>query len=340
MPESEYISALIDDISQYAAILSSRPICSIFIGGGTPSLFSAESFSRLFESIHKLSLLSEEIEVTMEANPSSVEAARFKAYRQIGINRLSLGVQSFDDSSLKCLGRVHDSDMAKQAIVSILDAGFENFNIDIMHGLPNQSVDMALDDLKQALSFNPTHLSWYQLTIEPNTYFYRYKPELPGDDTLGEIEANGKALLSKQLKQYEISAFCRGNQQAKHNLNYWRFGDYIGIGAGAHGKITLDEEIIRTQKKRVPKDYLHSQKASTRRLDEEQLLFEFMLNHVRLFEPIPKKRFEQRTRLSRDVITWYINKAVSKGLMTDEGDAWHVTPLGHRFLNDLQALFL
>ncbi len=338
--EADYIAALLNDLNQHHQAHGHRIIDSIFIGGGTPSLFSASSYQRLFDGIKNSWQFADDIEITLEANPSSVEANRFKTYREIGINRLSLGVQSFDDESLKNLGRVHDSNTAKKAIDAIKKADFANFNIDIMHGLPNQRVENALRDLKTALSFAPTHLSWYQLTIEPNTYFYRHKPNLPSDEALAEIEDSGKVLLAPTLSQYEISAFSRRSRQAKHNLNYWRFGDYLGIGAGAHGKLTEDGVIYRTQKKRVPKDYLSSQQAKVTTIDSDTAAFEFMLNHTRLKEPMLKSNFKARTFLSLETIRAPLDKAIAMGLMAENPKILQVTELGYRFLNDLQGLFL
>lgn len=340
VPEKAYITALLKDLDSQLSHINGRPLQSIFIGGGTPSLFSGESYQELLQAIQAKITFSPTIEITLEANPSSVEAKRFAAYRQAGMNRLSLGVQSFQDSYLKTLGRAHDSKAAKAALNAIREAGFDNYNIDLMHGLPKQTVQDANRDIEEALRFSPNHLSWYQLTIEPNTYFYRYKPELPSEEALWDIEDAGMAILNQEFEHYEISAFAKLDKQAQHNLNYWRFGDYLGIGAGAHGKLTIDGKVYRTQKKRVPKQYLEDTAAILKPVNAESLAFEFMLNHTRLKEVIPKNRFSERTGLDIPAIAPTINKAINQGLLKEQDDCWLITKQGHRYLNNLQTLFL
>ncbi len=253
--EQSYIKALIDDLDSHQLPTDSR-FLSIFIGGGTPSLFSAQAYQRLFKHLQQNYSLHSDIEITLEANPGTIDFEKFQSYCDVGINRLSIGVQSFNDKHLQKLGRIHNSDHAKRAIDIAQQAGFKNFNLDLMHGLPNQTDLEAAQDLKTALSFKPPHLSWYQLTIEPNTVFYKQHPTLPNEQQLEAIENIGQHCLS-DYQHYEISAFCLPEHQCQHNLNYWRFGDYLGIGAGAHSKLTQNSdtlEVSRFEKKRMPKE--------------------------------------------------------------------------------------
>ncbi|PJD93202.1 MAG: YggW family oxidoreductase [Legionella sp.] len=347
LPEIAYVDALLADFDQdvirYGA---ERPLHSIFIGGGTPSLFSADAYDRLFSQLKQRIPFAKDLEITLEANPGTVEHGRFSDYFALGINRLSLGIQSFNTQHLQTLGRIHDAKQAHQAIEQAQQAGFTNFNLDLMHGLPGQTVQEALDDLQQAFGHHPTHLSWYQLTIEPNTIFHKTQPQLPDEDIMADIEEAGIALLeSQQFERYEISAFCRNKQTAQHNLNYWLFGDYYGIGAGAHGKLTLQapEQIYRTQKYRQPKDYLHTDKpflVDSHALDAEALIFEFMLNVTRLEQDIPYQLFVDRTGLNLDQLYPLLEKAQQRNLVTLQSSSWRITPLGRRFTNDLQTLFL
>lgn len=341
IPEDQYIDRLIEDFKEQLPKIKSREIKTIFFGGGTPSLFSAKSLDRLLTSLFSLTTFSKNCEITLEANPGTVEQQRFKGYFEAGINRISLGVQSFNDEKLKALGRIHSSDEAKNAIESIKQAGFTNFNIDIMHGLPNQTLAEAMFDLTIALQFNPTHLSWYQLTIEPNTVFYKQKPTLPDEKVLADIEEQGLQLLNENnLNRYEVSAYCRATHQSQHNLNYWLFGDYLGIGAGAHSKLTNDKmEITRHWQVRQPKDYLtKNMTVKHHRLNQEEKVFEFMLNALRLHQTIPLQIFEERTGLSQQLLQPTIQKAQIAGLLSDS-KAIETTPLGKRFLNDLVNLF-
>lgn len=352
-----YIQALIKDLTQDLTqdltrnlnnnLDQNRPLTSIFIGGGTPSLFSPESYQVLFNSIRNLIIFDNNIEITMEANPGAIEHGRFHEYRAIGINRLSLGVQSFNPKHLQSLGRIHSSTDAKNAFETARAAGFERINLDIMHGLPNQSVEEALEDLNTAIYFKPEHISWYQLTIEPNTLFYKKTPQLPTEDILESIEQNGFSQLnSAGFSRYEISAFCKPNQEARHNLNYWLYGDYYGIGAGAHGKITYEFEnfqIYRTQKQRQPDSYLNAvnnQTHPTKQVTPNEAVFEFMLNASRLEALIPYALFTQRTGLPLSALTPGLTKAHNLGLINLNNLGWQVTELGRRFTHNIQEIFV
>lgn len=344
MPEQHYIKALISDLKNDLINFPARQIISIFIGGGTPSLFSAESFNTLFTELRQLLPFAPNIEITMEANPGTVEQQRFTDYRQLGINRLSLGIQSFNPIHLKALGRIHDDKQAHLAIEAARNAGFDNLNLDIMHGLPSQSVAEGILDLATALDHQPEHLSWYQLTIEPNTVFYKENPPLPSEDDAFLLEQQGFNLLeNKGFERYEISAFSKINKQAQHNLNYWLFGDYLGIGAGAHGKLTTPDAIIRTHKHRQPKDYLNADKpflAGSEIIEDNELIFEFMLNATRLQQAIPLELFNKSTKLNLSALLPKLKIARDKQLLSLTEAHWQVTPLGRRFTNDLQSLFL
>ena len=343
LPEIAYVDALLLDLENDLSRICPREIESVFIGGGTPSLFSAAAYERLFTGLKARLSFKKDIEITLEANPGSVDESRFSDYRALGINRLSLGIQSFDSKHLKALGRIHDGPQAHHAIERARRAGFTNMNVDIMHGLPNQTAAEGLEDLRQALSYQPEHLSWYQLTIEPNTVFYKLQPTLPDDDTLGMLEEEGFAMLAEnQFQRYEISAFCCDGKASQHNLNYWLFGDYLGIGAGAHGKLTTDA-VYRTRKHRQPKDYLDTSKpflAELLNIEPADRLLEFILNTSRLQQPIPQALLTERTGLRWDEALSLFQQAEAKGLLSITPDAWQVTPLGRRYTNDLQALFL
>lgn len=344
LPEEDYVQTLIADFEQDLAFFPSQEIHSIFIGGGTPSLFSAKAYDLLFTQLNRLISFKTDIEITLEANPGTVEQQRFTDYRRLGINRLSLGVQSFNPEHLKRLGRIHDDKQAHKAIEAARLAGFDNINIDIMHGLPAQSIEQGLHDLTTAINHQPEHLSWYQLTIEPNTVFYKQRPTLPNEDDACELEELGLALLaSEHFTRYEISAFCKSEKTAAHNLNYWLFGDYYGIGAGAHGKLTTTEGIYRTRKHRQPTDYLNQEKAflaGKELVDFSSLVFEFMLNTTRLQQPIPHTLFPERTRLSLDKLMPMLQIAAQKQLISLNNDYWQITDLGRRYTNNLQSLFL
>lgn len=346
LPEQNYIASLLNDLQQDIPKIHQRSIRSIFFGGGTPSLFSPDSIALLLEKISKLMHFDSNIEITLEANPGTVEQQRFKNFRHAGINRLSIGIQSFQDDKLKTLGRIHDGENAKRAVTAAINAGFDNFNLDLMFGLPKQSLTDALSDLKTAIEFNPNHISWYQLTLEPNTFFYHQPPQLPEDDLIWEIQTQGQTLLRENnFIQYEVSAYAKPNQECQHNLNYWKFGDYLGIGAGAHGKLTLfdQQQILRTSKTKHPKAYLSNCNSYT---DEEKIIatqeipFEFMLNALRLSKPISWKLFSERTGLAKNIFNSQLLIAQEKELLQIEENHFYPTLLGKKYLNDLLQIFL
>ncbi len=347
LPEQAYIDRLLHDLSQdLNRFPSKQPLLSIFIGGGTPSLFAAETYAHLFERLQRLIPFAKDIEITLEANPGTVEHQRFEDYHAIGINRLSLGIQSFQSKHLERLGRIHDEKQAHNAIESARKAGFKRINLDLMHGLPGQTIDEGLKDLQHAIMHEPEHLSWYQLTIEPNTVFYKTKPILPKDDDALILEAAGIELLQKnRYTRYEISAFCRNEGVSRHNLNYWLFGDYYGIGAGAHGKLTTEhaQTIYRTKKHRQPNDYLNANKPCLIEVCEispADQLFEFILNTSRLEQPIPYSLWIERTGLETDNLISGLKHAEQKGLVECHEAHWQITSFGRRFTNDLQLIFL
>ena len=344
LPEQAYVDALLQDFDLELEAIQGRPLRSIFIGGGTPSLMSAEGFDRLLQGLQQRIAFADDIEITMEANPGTYEHDRFKRYRDVGINRLSLGVQSFQDEKLKALGRIHCAAEAREAIASLQAIGFDNFNIDLMHGLPGQTTEDALFDLKTAIDLKPTHLSWYQLTIEPNTIFYSKTPVLPEDDELWSIQEQGWELLEQGgFEQYEISAYSQPGRQARHNLNYWQFGDYIGIGAGAHGKLTDGDtgHIYRNWKTRMPTHYLNPEKsfeAGRRELAAAELPIEFMMNALRLNAGVPEQLFAEHTGMNLDVLAEQRNFAIKQGLL-ENSDRLQPTRQGRLFLNNLLEIF-
>lgn len=352
IPEADYITALIEDLKQDLHWVQGREIQSIFFGGGTPSLLSAKAYDTLFDGLTRHLSFSDNIEITLEANPGTFEAEKFNGYRRAGINRLSMGIQSFDPEQLKKLGRIHDKEQALRAIDMARDAGFDNFNLDLMHGLPDQTPEQALLDLDTALAFHPPHLSWYQLTIEPNTDFYKRPPVLPEDDILWDIQEQGQARLAEAgLKQYEISAYARPGRQARHNINYWRFGDYLGIGAGAHGKITIagpeGHRVLRSQKARLPKRYLDETRqflSATDVIASDDIAFECMMNALRLHSGISITDFEQRTGVPLDSLSKPMQKAESLGLIeraqVNNQDYIRASERGKQYLNELLSLFL
>ena len=345
LPEDEYVAALLADLDQDLAQAQGRQLTSIFFGGGTPSLFSVSALGQILEGVERRIGFAGDIEITLEANPGTFEQAKFSAYRRLGINRLSIGVQSFQSAQLKALGRIHDGDEAIRAADMARAAGFDNFNLDLMHGLPGQDVAAALDDLRTAIAQAPTHLSWYQLTMEPNTVFWNQPPELPEDDTLWDIQEAGQALLAEHgYGQYETSAYAQDNHRARHNLNYWTFGDFLGIGAGAHAKLSsADGQIRRTWKTRLPKDYLDSSKvfqAGERVLTADELPFEFLMNALRLTEGVPSQLFCQRTGLPLDSLAEGRRLAEQQGLLESDPARLCATPRGQLFLNDLLQCFL
>ncbi|MBA1243148.1 MULTISPECIES: radical SAM family heme chaperone HemW [Pseudomonas] len=345
LPEDAYVSALLDDFDRDLPAALGRPLTSIFFGGGTPSLFSAAALGRLLEGLRARIPMAPDVEITLEANPGTFEQDKFVAYRKLGINRLSIGIQSFQADKLEALGRIHSGDEALRAAEMARRAGFDNFNLDLMHGLPGQSQEEALDDLRQAIALAPTHLSWYQLTLEPNTVFWNQPPQLPEDDILWDIQEAGQALLaSAGFAQYEVSAYARPGRPARHNLNYWSFGDFIGIGAGAHGKLTgADGSVRRTWKTRLPKDYLNLAKpylAGEKVLAPEELPFEFLMNALRLTEGVPAALFPERTGLPLAALEEGRRAAEQKGLLRVEPERLAATERGQLFLNDLLQLFL
>lgn len=335
-PEKQYIDCLIRDL---ANCHDSRDFNSIFIGGGTPSLFSPKSFDRLFNAIFKKFNLKKDIEITVEANPETFDLEKIKAYRALGINRLSVGVQSFQDKQLKLLGRIHHAKTAKNAINMAKKAGFENINIDLMFGLPQQTIPDVLTELKTAIELSPTHLSWYQLTIEPNTPFSQTRPQLPDEEILLKMQEVGQAYLAQQgLNQYEISAYAKKEFQCQHNLNYWTFGDYIGIGASAHSKITNDHfKINRRAVDDNVKKYLSSSVCFGEKVSA--LPLEFMMNALRLTQGFSLSLFEQRTGLPINTIKKQIRQAINEHYITIENDQIKPTRKGFIFLNQVLHLF-
>ncbi|CEG53703.1 MULTISPECIES: radical SAM family heme chaperone HemW [Stutzerimonas stutzeri subgroup] len=345
LPEDAYVAALLADLRADLEHVGDRRLTSIFFGGGTPSLFSAKALAAIVDGLERLVGFSEDIEITLEANPGTFEQAKFRDYRQLGINRLSIGVQSFQADKLKALGRIHDGDEAIRAADMARAAGFDNFNLDLMHGLPDQSLEDALSDLRIAIAQQPTHLSWYQLTLEPNTVFWSQPPQLPEDDILWDIQEAGQALLAEHgYRQYETSAYAQPGRQARHNLNYWTFGDFLGIGAGAHAKFShADGRILRSWKTRLPKDYLDPAKAfraGEKLLAADELPFEFLMNVLRLTDGVPAMLFTQRTGLPLDVLAKPRRDAEARGLLSADPARLVATPKGQLFLNDLLQSFL
>ena len=347
VPEQAYVDALLADLDQQLPKVWGRKLHSVFIGGGTPSLFSPEAIDRLLGEVRARLGMPTTGEITLEANPGTFEADRFRGFKQAGVTRLSIGVQSFNEGHLSALGRVHSTDQA-QAAAALASEVFERFNLDLMYGLPNQSVEQAISDLSLALSFKPNHLSLYQLTMEPNTSFEKKPPAgLPHDELLIDIEeAVHQHAQSHGLHRYEVSAFATdASHQSKHNLNYWQFGDYLGIGAGAHAKISFPNRIVREQRIRHPQAYMekaHSGNAvlENRELQVSDLPFEFMLNALRLIEGVPTDYFTERCGRPLNELNAPISKAHDLGLMEQRLDRFVATPKGMAFLNDLQSLFL
>ncbi len=358
IPETAYVDALLADLALDTAAIGAREVHSVFIGGGTPSLFSAAAIHTLLTGIGERVALASDVEITLEANPGSAEAEKFTAFKQAGVNRLSLGIQSFDDDCLARLGRVHDARQAEAATSHARAAGFDSFNLDLMHGLPGQTVDAALRDLATAIGHQASHVSWYQLTIEPNTAFYKRPPSLPTEDSLGQIQEQGEALLRNAgYAQYEVSAWSRPGTQCRHNLNYWTFGDYLGIGAGAHAKLSkLDGTVTRFAKRRQPSDYLTSIAngnciASQHTLSPEDLIGEFAMNALRLNAGFPLTLFAQRTGLPAARLRDILDSLAARGLVevapghvatasaTESTTTVSTTALGRRFLDGVVAEF-
>jgi putative oxygen-independent coproporphyrinogen III oxidase len=348
MPGDEYVLALLRDLEQELPLVWGRPVHSIFFGGGTPSLFSASQIETLLTGFHTLLPVSPEAEITIEANPGTIEHDSFSAYHDAGINRVSLGVQSFDDDRLEVIGRIHGRAEVEQAVAAIHRSGISNFNIDLMFALPGQSPESAVRDVRAALACEPTHISHYQLTIEPNTAFHASPPMLPDEDSAWEMQLNCAEVLSGAgFEQYEVSAWSHPGYQCRHNLNYWRYGDFLGIGAGAHGKITLPSEQAarRRIRQRHPKMWMKDVWKGTAVVEDTVLgpgerVFEFFLNQLRLRDGVLKSQLQPRTGVAWSQVSGRVQEAIEKGLLRDENDVLSPTELGWRFNNEIQALFL
>jgi putative oxygen-independent coproporphyrinogen III oxidase len=349
LPADEYVDALLLDLEQELPLVWGRIVQTIFFGGGTPSLFSAAHYERLLSGIRARLPLSPAVEITLEANPGTVEHDSFSGYRDAGVNRFSLGVQSFSDAALLAIGRIHGRAEAVRAVESLHGAGIPNFNLDLMFALPGQGLDDALEDVKMALSCAPAHVSHYQLTIEPNTAFHAHPPALPGEELAWRMQEECGALLAEAgFEQYEVSAWARPGLECRHNLNYWRYGDYLGIGAGAHGKLTLVAEqcVRRRVRLRHPEAWMRSLRRGENGLAEDRLLppeervFEFFLNQLRLRRGVRRSQFEARTGLAWEVVVQRVGQLLDRGLLREEQDWLVPTELGWRFSNDAQAVFL
>lgn len=346
LPEADYIDALLRDLEQDLGYVQGRPLQSIFIGGGTPSLLSGNALRHLLEGVGQRLAISADAEITLEANPGSAEAARFADYVRAGVNRLSLGIQSFDNQLLQTLGRVHNSDQALAAIEMARSVGLKSFNLDLMHGLPGQSVESARADLQTAIDCRSPHLSWYQLTIEPNTEYYKRPPVLPAESILGDIQDSGEALLAREgFESYEVSAYARQGHACRHNLNYWQFGDYLGIGAGAHSKLTLAApgQVERFAKRRQPDEYLSADPAAlrvqSRGLSETDLVGEFMLNALRLDNGFDLQTFTHHTGLAVAVLDEKLTRLQEQGLLELVNGRVRASANGRRFLDSVIAEF-
>lgn len=349
LPVADYVRALLADLDQELPQVWGRPVSSIFVGGGTPSLFPGAAIGEILAGVSARLRLMPGLEVTLESNPGTAEFDRFEAYRAAGVNRISFGVQSFDDARLAALGRIHDGGQAKRAFALARAAGFDNINLDLMYALPGQTLDGALSDLEQALELAPEHLSHYHLTLEPNTLFAaKPPPGLPDEDSAWDMQAACQQRLAEAgYAQYEISAYARPGRRSQHNLNYWQFGDYLGIGAGAHGKITLPAEdaILRRWKLKHPQAYLDAAASPARiggdqRLAAADLPFEFMLNALRLLEGSTLSTFEARTGLPRSALDAAFAQAQARGWLESDGERFRASALGQQFQNDLIGLFL
>ncbi|HET6725616.1 MAG TPA: radical SAM family heme chaperone HemW [Gammaproteobacteria bacterium] len=343
LPEPEYLAALLRDLDEELARIPGRAIETVFFGGGTPSLFSADAIGRVLDATG--GHLAGDAEITLEANPGTVEHGAFAAYRAAGVNRLSLGAQSFDAAALTRLGRIHGPDEIALAVGEIDAAGFDNFNLDLMYGLPDQTLAGALDDIERAVALKPAHISHYQLTLEPQTAFARRPPPLPDDDAIWEMQRTCQAALANAgFRQYETSAYARSGRQCRHNLNYWQYGDYLGIGAGAHGKLTHGPEVLRRAKLRHPTRYRgaagHAKAFTENAVDGDDRVFEFMLNALRLNAGFDRTLFESRTGCDLARAEAPLALAMDKGLLARDGERYYPTDRGRAWLNDLQALFL
>ncbi len=345
LPEQQYVAALIRDLELALPQIWGRKVYTVFIGGGTPSLFSAQAIETILNTVRMLLPLDVNAEITLEANPGTVEAEKFAGYRAAGVNRLSLGIQSFNDTHLKALGRIHGANEARRA-VEIAQQYFDNINLDLMYGLPQQTVAEAEADVRTALAFSPQHLSCYHLTLEPNTLFHRYPPALPDDDTSSEMQQCIEQFLATQgYQHYETSAFAQPKKQSRHNLNYWQFGDYLGIGAGAHSKLSFHNKVLRQMRHKQPQAYIEAVARDAplqteHEVGRDQLPFEFMMNALRLNEGVPAMLFTERTSLPLLLIRRELEQAQQRGLLLVNLQRMAPTALGQRFLNDLLQIFL
>jgi oxygen-independent coproporphyrinogen-3 oxidase len=349
VPQQPYVTALLDDLASTATLCEGREIVSVFFGGGTPSLFSPQSIAQVLQGARDLLPFAPDAEVTLEANPGTLERGRFADYAAAGINRVSLGAQSFDDGKLEQLGRIHAGREIEAAVADLRTAGIENFNLDLMYALPQQTLEEALTDVQRAVELGPVHLSHYQLTLEPGTPFARHPPVLPDDEAAHDMQlACQAAITAAGYAQYEVSAYALPGRRCAHNLNYWQFGDYLGIGAGAHGKLTDCNRgaIVRTARARHPAAYLAAaepaaRNSETRQVAPAELPFEFALNALRLVDGFDVSLFESRTGQPVSVLAGPVARAIERGLLADRsGGGWQASPLGARFLNDLQRFFL
>jgi len=345
IPQARYVDALLADLELALPGIWGRRVHTVFFGGGTPSLFAPEAIDRILAGVRSRVPLAPDAEITLEANPGTFERARFAGFRAAGINRLSVGVQSFEPKFLHALGRVHDADEARAAAAAAIEI-FGNVNLDLMYALPGQTPADAQSDLAQVLRFSPPHLSFYHLTIEPNTLFHRYPPSLPDDETAADIEdAIAATLGAAGYLHYETSAYARPGHECRHNLNYWRFGDYLGIGAGAHSKLSFPERVVRQVRHKQPQQYMEevergSPLAEDRTVERGEIGFEFMLNALRLTDGVPVALFAERTGFALTLVQKGLDEAERRGLVERDHQRMRPTPLGQRFLNDLQAIFL
>jgi oxygen-independent coproporphyrinogen-3 oxidase len=345
IPEARYVDALLADLELALPSIWGRRVHTVFFGGGTPSLFAPESIDRILAGVRARVALAPDAEITLEANPGTFERARFADFKAAGINRLSVGVQSFEPKFLHALGRVHDADEARAAAAAAIEI-FGNVNLDLMYALPGQTLADAQSDLDEALRFSPPHLSFYHLTIEPNTLFHRYPPALPDDETAADIEdAIAATLGAAGYLHYETSAYARPGHECRHNVNYWRFGDYLGIGAGAHSKLSFQQRVVRQVRHKQPQQYIEeaergSPLAEDRTVGRNEIGFEFMLNALRLTEGVPVALFAERTGFPITLVQKPLDEAEQRGLIARDHQHLRPTPLGQRFLNDLQAIFL
>jgi putative oxygen-independent coproporphyrinogen III oxidase len=347
-PDTSYIDALILDFDSELPRSSGRRIDTVFFGGGTPSLFQPEDFSRLLGALRQRIAFADDVEITLEANPGTIERGRFAGYRDAGINRVSLGAQTFAPRALELLGRIHSADDTHRAVAELRAAKLDNFNLDLMYALPQQTAEEALDDVRIACGLGPAHISYYQLTLEPGTVFHARPPPLPDEDAAWQIQTAGQKLLAEAgYEQYEVSAYARDGARCRHNVNYWLFGDYLGIGAGAHGKLSLElpQRILRTTKPKQPREYQEQIRGAGAAGESSFILpkdlpFEFMLNALRLNEGFTLRDYRRRTGLEMDSVEGKIAQAERRGLLAAQSGGWCPTELGRRFLNDLQASFL